>query len=66
MELKAAIADSESNARPGLMQRKTFLKEQNGAFQNPWASTPSSALDTAVVVIDNMTEGESIHRSPQA
>jgi len=37
------------------MQRFCFPLERNGAALKPWASPPSSALETAVVVIDRMT-----------
>src|SRR5450759_2353721 len=40
------------------MQRWCFPLERNGATLKPWASPPSCALDTAVVVIDRMTAGK--------
>ncbi len=40
------------------MQRFCFPLERNGAASKPWASPPSYALDTAVVVIDGMTPRE--------
>jgi len=40
------------------MQKQNLLKERNGASLKPETQTPSSTLDTAVVVIDKMTEGE--------
>jgi hypothetical protein len=39
------------------MQKQNLLKERNGASLKPETQTPSSALDTAVVVIDEMTKG---------
>ena len=38
------------------MQRFRFPRERNGATLKPWAPPSSSALDTAVVVIDRMTD----------
>ena len=43
------------------MQKQNLLKERNGASLKPETQTPSSTLDTAVVVIDEMTAGESIY-----
>ena len=37
------------------MQNQNLLKERNGASSKPETQTPSSTLDTAVVVIDKMT-----------
>jgi len=37
------------------MQKQNLLKERNGASLKPETQTPSSTLDTAVVVIDEMT-----------
>jgi len=42
------------------MQKQNLLKERNGASLKPETQTPSSTLDTAVVVIDEMTIKESI------
>jgi len=38
---------------------RNLQRERNGASSKPKASTLPYALDTAVVVIDNMTKGES-------
>jgi hypothetical protein len=48
------------NASLGLMQNKNLLKERNGASLKPETQTPSFALDTLVVVIDNMTGEQSM------
>jgi hypothetical protein len=39
-------------------QKQNLLIERKGAAAKPKASTPSYALDTAVVVIDEMTDGQ--------
>jgi hypothetical protein len=42
------------------MQKQNLLKERNGASLKPETQTPSSTLDTAVVVIDKMTAVKSV------
>jgi hypothetical protein len=59
---KATTSDSRRNASLGLMQNQNLLKERNGASSKPETQTPSSTLDTAVVVIDKMT-GVKVDRS---
>jgi hypothetical protein len=48
-----------------MQQKVLFHRERNGASLKPEASTPQFALDTAVVVIDNMTGFESNVRGPE-
>jgi hypothetical protein len=53
---QAATRDSTLNARVLVIVKKSKAqRERNGATLKPKASTPSYALDTAVVVIDGMT-----------
>jgi hypothetical protein len=53
---KTAIGDSRRARVLVFMQRGRFPIERNGARKEPRASTPDFTLDTAVVVIEGMTE----------
>ncbi len=60
---QAAIRDSTLHARVLVIVKKSKpQRERNGAALKPKASTLSYALDTAVVVIDGMTDRSRGHR----
>src|SRR6185312_3010907 len=46
-----------------IMKQYPILRERNGASPASEASTPSFALDTAVVVIDRVTQGSKMEKS---